>query len=168
VRQAGWDVAVEWRRFVSSLWLAHIIVILLLQPSLKKLFQPACIPRTSIGLMLPAKNVVLVNLSIGVNGKRKLVTASIIAKEKQVIERHIKIAKTGKQSKLQITLLNVRSRPNDARAVISDNAICLQKKLAQQIRQTNTKCLLNRSKLTLTGGPTKLRVTGVAFGELFP
>lgn len=58
--------------------------------------------------MLPTKNVALVNLSVCMNHKRKLVPTAIITEEKQMVEWHIKLLETNVRPKHLILLLNLR------------------------------------------------------------
>jgi len=56
--------------------------------------------------MFPSVNIRIMNISIGLNSKRELITAAVITDKQQIIERHIQFPKCLRFSKFQISALN--------------------------------------------------------------
>lgn len=84
-----------------------IILILFLQSRLKELLQVACEPSTTVCLMVPSKNIALVNLSVCVDGECKKIAAAVVSEQKEVVERHVKVLETRRRPKLSVLLLKV-------------------------------------------------------------
>lgn len=66
-----------------------VSVLIFLQADLKELLQASSEPIATVCLMIPAENVVLVNLSVSVNRECKVIATDMVTKKEQVIEGHI-------------------------------------------------------------------------------
>lgn len=73
----------------------------------------------------------LVNNPVRMNSQCKLVTTTIIAKEKHVVKRHVKLSKTYRVAKLFVSVNDVRNFPDNFTAVVCNEAAGLKKETSQ-------------------------------------
>ena len=81
--------------------------------------------------MIPTKDIMTVNLPISLNCEGKMITAAVIAKQKQMVEGHVKLPEAPRGPELPILLLDLAYRPDDTRTVVGGKSVGLQKEVSK-------------------------------------
>src|SRR5207253_516039 len=100
------------------------------KPAFEKLFEPAGIPSTRIGFVLPSENIRSADMPVGLNSESELVSVAIFAEEQQMVEGHVQFAKVRVLPEFPIVPPDLGQRPHDTGAEVRRYAVRLEEKLS--------------------------------------